>query len=513
MAFRKEPFTGVRWNHYLMSKKSTQTSATLITLLAQSAPSPGRLYANLYRAMRQTILDGHLPSGSRLPSTRTLASDLDLSRNTVESAYAQLEAEGFTERRVGSGTYVRPTAILAKDSFRHARAPRRVLDPKEVFSRRGNMIRLTGGCFEPSVIRPFSGGMPALDAFPIELWQRLCSRRLRSLRGDALGYAKPQGEEKLRTAIAQYVATARGVKCSKDQVLILTSSQQGLELCARLLTDPGDSVWLENPGYLGARNAFVAAGAKIVPVPVDTDGLQVSVGIKRGPKARLAYVTPSHQYPTGVTLTLERRTKLLEWAALAKAWIIEDDYDSEFRYSGHPIAAIHGLGSEERVIYIGTFSKVMFPGLRIAYIILPPSLIDSFVVARTVLDGHTPAFFQSVLADFMDDGHFAAHVRRMRVLYRARRDFLLELAQESLFKWLAFGSSNGGLQIVAYAKSAIADEHLSNKAMRLGLDLPPLSKLYVSGTPRQGWILGFAALTPERISSGSYLFSKVLRGR
>jgi GntR family transcriptional regulator/MocR family aminotransferase len=237
----------------------------------------------------------------------------------------------------------------------------------------------------------------------------------------------------------------------------------------------------------------------------------VAVGIKRAPRARLAYVTPSHQYPTGVTLSLERRIALLRWAAQTKGWIIEDDYDSEFRYNGHPIAAIHGLDSQERVIYIGTFSKVMFPGLRIAYLVLPPALVDSFVTARTVLDGHSSAFFQSVLADFMDDGHFAAHVRRMRLLYRARRDFLQELAQESLFDWITFGAMDGGLQVAAYAKLGIEDQEVSQKAFRQGLDLPTLSRLYVAGPPKQGWILGFAALTPEMISTGSRIFSKILR--
>jgi GntR family transcriptional regulator/MocR family aminotransferase len=494
-----------------VGKKANQTSATLITLLSRSVQRSGPLYASLYRMMRQAILDDYLPAGSRLPSTRTLAGDLNLSRNTVESAYAQLEAEGFTERRVGSGTYVRYNPAAAMESSHRPAVRHRILDPKEALSRRGNMVRLTGGCFEPAIVRPFSGGMPALDAFPVELWQRICSRRLRSLRGDLLGYAKPQGEEKLRTAIAQYLATARGVKCAKEQILILTSSQQGLELCARLLTDSGDQVWLEEPGYLGARNAFMAAGARIVPVPVDSDGLCVAVGIKRAPRARLAYVTPSHQYPTGVTLSLERRIALLRWAAQTKGWIIEDDYDSEFRYNGHPIAAIHGLDSQERVIYIGTFSKVMFPGLRIAYLVLPPALVDSFVTARTVLDGHSSAFFQSVLADFMDDGHFAAHVRRMRLLYRARRDFLQELAQESLFDWITFGAMDGGLQVAAYAKLGIEDQEVSQKAFRQGLDLPTLSRLYVAGPPKQGWILGFAALTPEMISTGSRIFSKILR--
>jgi GntR family transcriptional regulator/MocR family aminotransferase len=480
-------------------------------MLAKSERGQGSLYAAVYRTIRTAILEGHLPSGSRLPSTRILASDLSVSRNTIESAYAQLEAEGFTGRRVGSGTYVQPTALLPKLPNRRRQTPQRILSPKENLSERGNLVRLTGGCPEPRVVRPFSGGVPALDAFPVELWQRLCSRRLRSLGADSLGYANPQGVEGLRTAIAQYVATARGVKCAAEQVIILTSSQQGLDLCVRLLTDPGDSVWLENPGYLGARNAFLAAGAKVVPVPVDADGLQVSAGVKQAPKARLAYVTPSHQYPTGATLSLRRRIELLDWADAAQAWVIEDDYDSEFHYSDRPIAAIQGLDPHQRVIYVGTFSKVMFPGLRIAYMVLPRPLVDSFVTARTVLDGHSSAFFQSVLADFMDNGHFAAHIRRMRLLYRARRDFLLNVAKGSLSKWITFGISDGGLQVLAYAKSAIADETFSKKAEAHGLDLPPLSKLYLSQPVRHGWLVGFAGLTPELIASGSNLFSRLLR--
>ena len=494
-----------------MSKRATQTSAALITMLAESERGQGSLYAAVYRAIRAAILEGHLPGGSRLPSSRILAADLSVSRNTIESAYAQLETEGFTGRRVGSGTWVRPTVLLPKHPNRRNQRLPRILSPTESLSRRGNLIRLTGGCPEPTVVRPFSGGLPALDAFPVELWQRLCNRRLRTLGVDSLGYTNPQGDERLRTAIAQYVATARGVKCTAEQVIILTSSQQGLDLCVRLLTDPGDSVWLEDPGYLGARNAFLAAGAKVTPIPVDADGLQVSTGAKRAPKARLAYVTPSHQYPTGATLSLRRRIELLNWADAARAWIIEDDYDSEFHYSDRPIAAMQGLDPHQRVIYVGTFSKVMFPGLRIAYMVLPSSLVDSFVAARSVLDGHSSAFFQSVLADFMDSGHFAAHIRRMRLLYRARRDFLLDLAKESLSKWITFGVSDGGLQIPAYAKHAIVDGTFSKKAAEHGLDLPPLSKLYLSPPVRHGWLVGFAGLTPASISSGSNLFSRLLR--
>ncbi|MBV8278929.1 MAG: PLP-dependent aminotransferase family protein [Verrucomicrobia bacterium] len=493
-----------------MSKKANQTSAALITILASSKDDGRSLYDNVYRAIRKAILERHLPPGSRLPSTRVLAGDLNVSRNTVESAYAQLEAEGFTRPHVGSGTYVRDVVVQRSGSVQKTAVGRRPMNPQETLSQRGKLIWSTGGCPEPLQVRAFSAGMPALEDFPTEIWQRLCSRRLRSMKGPMLGYGNPQGADQLRSVIAQYLATARGVRCIPEQILILPSSQQGLDLCVRLLADPREMVWLEDPGYLGARNAFLASGATVVPVPVDDEGLQVSVGTKKAPKARLAYVTPSHQYPTGVTLSLNRRIALLDWAEATKAWVIEDDYDSEFHYAGRPVAAIQGLAASDRVIYVGTFSKVMFPNLRIAYMVVPPALIDSFVTGRSLLDGHSPTFFQSVLADFMEGGHFAVHLRRMRLLYRARRDFLLDIARERLSNWLEFGALDGGLQVPAYCKIPINDERFSKRASSVGLELPPISKLYLTEPAKPGWIVGFSALTPTQISSGMDRLSELL---
>ncbi|TFW07513.1 PLP-dependent aminotransferase family protein, partial [Oxalobacteraceae bacterium OM1] len=307
----------------------------------------------------------------------------------------------------------------------------------------------------------------------------------------------------LRTAIAAYLGLSRGVECDAEQVIVLTSSQQALVLIANLLLDPGDAAWLEEPGYRGAHTAFAAAGAAIIPVPVDAHGLQVDAGIAQSPRARLAYVTPSHQYPLGMTLALPRRMALLAWARQADAWIVEDDYDSEFHYEGRPVAAIHGLDRHDRVLYLGTFSKSGFPGLRIAYLVVPKPLVPAFTAARAHLDGHGAPLLQAVLADFMQDGHFMAHVRRMRELYRARRDVLLEEVEQRLGARLQPQACAGGLQVACLLRDQRqSDRRLAGMAEGVGIELPLLSRLYRGEPRRNGFVMGFSALAPGEIREG-----------
>jgi GntR family transcriptional regulator/MocR family aminotransferase len=338
-------------------------------------------YRQIYRQIRDAILERRLQAGERLPSSRTFAAESAIARKTVEEAYAQLEGEGYIVRRAGSGSFVAEIASVERKRGDVRLAGRRAL------SKRGRGIAATTACVEPTSVRAFAAGLPALDAFPIELWQRLVARHARRIDLSSLVYADPAGLPALREAIAAYLGHARGVRCDASQVVIVSSSQQALDLIARLTIDPDDEAWIENPSYPGARAALVASGAKLVPVRVDDDGLDVAHGIEQSARARVAYVTPSHQYPLGKTMSLERRLALLDWARRAEAWVVEDDYDSEFRYDGRPVPAIQGLDSAGRVIYVGTFTKVLYPSLRLAYLVLPSDLVQSFVNARTQIDG------------------------------------------------------------------------------------------------------------------------------
>ena len=484
-----------------------QPAGALLPNLEGPFEAGAPLHLQIYRRIRGAVLGGVLPLGSRLPSTRTLAADLGVSRNTAEEAFSQLEAEGYLVRRVGDGSYV----ALPDSPARPAppRTGRGSAPGGRALSRRGQTIAAASACVEPTVPRPFAAGLPALDAFPFEVWSRLLTRRLRRSGRELLGYGDPAGYGPLREAIVSYLGTARGVTCSPRQVIVLTSSQQALDLAARLLVDPGDEVWMEEPGYLGARSALTAAGARIVPVPVDENGLDVARGEALAPGARLAYVTPSHQYPIGVTLSLERRLALLAWAERAGSWIVEDDYDSEFRYTGRPLAAIQGLDSGGRVLYVGTFTKALFPGLRLAYLVAPEDLVDAFVHARTLMDGHTPTLLQAVLADFLSEGHFGAHVRRMRALYHERRDALLE-ASEELGGRAVLGPVEAGFHATLHLPEGTDDRAVARCAAAQGIEVQPLSSFHVGNVVKPGLVLGFAGLSPEAIRKGMKTLVKVL---
>lgn len=488
-------------------KSSHALSGALLTLLERNNNVPIALSTRVYRAIRAAILDGTLNAGDRLPSTRALAADLAVARSTAETAYTRLEDEGYLIRGVGSGSYV-SGAIKAS----RQRVLKLATADANRLSRRGQQIASMGGCIDARVVRAFSAGMPALDAFPATQWQRLLSRHARQAgdtrrpmraADDWMMYGDQQGHPDLREAIAQYLSLSRGVDCSADDVLVLTSSQQALTLIAMLMLDPGDSIWMEEPGYRGAQAAFSAAGANLVPVPVDDDGIRIDEALHLSPRAKLAYVTPSHQYPLGMTLSLARRLQLTQWARRESGWIVEDDYDSEFHYDSRPIAAIHGLDEHDRVLYIGTFSKVLFPGLRIAYMVLPPALMPAFVTARSQLDGHTAPLSQAVLADFMQQGYFMAHVRRMRTLYRARRDIFMEELQRHLGDRLKAQPTQGGLQTTCLLTDARrSDRRQAGRASERGIDLPLLSRLYLGEQARNGFVMGFSALAPAAIREG-----------
>jgi len=485
-------------------RRPATTPPALVTLGLDGGSSVPR-YRQLYDAIREAILAGRLRPGARLPSTRTLAAQVGSSRNTVLAAFEQLTAEGYLQGKVGAGTTVAatlPDDVLQAEptptSVARARARRNAL------SRRGALILKSRLARAPASggPRPFRMGLPALDAFPFEVWARLVARRWRRVPHQLLDYGDPAGYGPLREAIAVYLREARAVRCEAGQVIIVTGSQQGIDLTARVLFDAGDPVWVEDPGYPGARSALAAAELRIVPVPVDGEGLDVGAGAVRAPAARLVYVTPSHQYPLGVTMSLARRLALLEWARRAGAWILEDDYDSEYRYAGRPLAALQGLDSASCVIYLGTFSKVLFPALRVGYVVVPPELVDAFVAARALIDRHTPSVTQAVLADFIEEGHFARHIRRTRALYAERQAVLVEAAAQSLAGRLRVPPSETGMHLVGWLPPGADDRAASAAAAAAGVAAAPLSAFRLRSRGPGALLLGYAGLGTEEIRDG-----------
>jgi len=315
----------------------------------------------------------------------------------------------------------------------------------------------------------------------------------------------------LREAVAAYLGAARAVRCEPEQVIVVAGAQQALDLAARVLTDAGDSVWVEEPGYLGAKGALAAAGARLVPVPLDEEGLSVEAGARLAPAARLIYASPSHQYPTGVTMSLSRRLALLEWAGRAGAWVLEDDYDSEYRYAGRPLAALQGLDREQRVVYLGTFSKVLFPALRIGYIVVPEDLVDAFRAARSLSDRHSPTVEQAVLADFIVEGHFARHIRRMRALYAERQAALVAAGREELGGLLELRPADAGLHLTGLLPAGVSDREASLAAEARGVEAQPLSAFHLGPARRAGLVLGYAAYDGREIREGARQLAAALQ--
>jgi GntR family transcriptional regulator/MocR family aminotransferase len=473
------------------------------------------LHRQLYDALRQAILDGRLRPGARLPSTRALALELGSSRNTVLAAVEQLTDEGYLAGRVGAGTTVRgalPEVLL------HARpgagVPARSGEAAPRLSRRGALlVRARPGARPGAPARPFRPGAPAYDESVIRRWGQLTARHWGRVSRHLLDYGDPLGFVPLREAIATYLREARAVRCEAEQVMVVSGSQHGLDLATRLLLDPGDRAWIEDPGYLGARGALVAAGARVVPVPVDGEGLEIARALRAAPDARLAYVTPSHQYPLGVTMSLARRLALLDWARARRAWIVEDDYDSEYRYTGRPLASLQGLDRHGRVIYVGTFSKVLFPALRLGYVVVPPSLVDAFAAARGLVDRHPPSVTQAVLAEFIIEGSFARHVRRMRVRYAEQQAALVQAARRDLDGALEVAPTEAGMHLVGWLPSAADDRAMSAAALRAGVEAPPLSAFRLRRVGRGGLLLGYAAWSAEQLREAVTVLADALAAR
>ena len=468
------------------------------------------LHARIQRAIRELILDGALGPGKPLPASRALAKSLGVSRDTIESAYAQLHAEGFIERRVGSGSFV---AEMAEFSAGHRRSKRDALLRNQApnLGKRGSAMFRSGGVREMLMPRPFAPGVPETRSFPLPLWERLQRQVLKEVGTQVLLHGDPQGAEPLRRAIADYVNLERGARATADRVLVLTSSQQAMTLCANMLLDPGERIFIEDPAYYGARKAFDAAGLECVPIRVDGQGVLVEPILDDPRRAKAIFLTPSHQFPTGATLALDRRLALIEWATRNQAWIIEDDYDSEFHYAGKPTACVQGLDPHDRTIYIGTFTKSLFPGLRIGYVVLPPQLVKPMTVARTLLDGHTASIAQLTLARFMEGGHFGAHVRTMRGIYAQRLDVLSGLVRKHLSEFVEPRVPIGGLQMPCVLTCDIPERAAIDAARRVGVELLGLSALHAAGDGKAGFLMGFAAYTPAELEVAARKLANALQ--
>ncbi|AGC43077.1 GntR family transcriptional regulator [Myxococcus stipitatus DSM 14675] len=494
-------------------KRPAAMAATSVVLDASTGAS---LQTQLMEALRAAIVAGRLAPGTRLLSTRAMAEQLDLSRNTVLNAYSRLLEEGYLVGHLGSGTYV--ARELPERVLRSERVGPLPPAPAHTpgISRRGRAVamlpdmRLSVPGIPPSQLA-FRMGTPSIDAFPSDLWGRLLNTRWRRSWGDLLQRAEPAGHPPLRRAVADYLATSRGVRCVPEQVIIVNGAQQAMSLAAQVLLDPGDAAWVEDPGYFAYRGALVAAGATLVPVPVDAEGLDVEAGKRLGPEARLAVVTPAHQFPLGVAMSKARRQALLSWAARSDAWIVEDDYDSEFRYEGRPLLALQGMAPDARVLYIGTFSKVVSPALRVGYLVVPEPLVDAFTAARRFADGHTPVVEQAVVADFLNDGHFSRHVRRMRVLYGRRQEALVEAASRELRGRLDVSPLHTGMHLVGWLPEGEDDRAATARVLQAGVLTQPLSAFRVQSQGRGALLLGYACVPEERIPEGVRMLARALR--
>lgn len=483
---------------------SLNASAPVWTVFAPDRSSTETLQDQVYAFFRDAIAEGRLLPGQRLPSTRGLARENRLGRNTVAIAFDRLLAEGYVETRSGVGTVVAEDLVDLPMVGSTLVAALPVATDQSTLPRPSGRARSVSAMpvHEPAPAPIFlSPGYPAVEAFPFATWGRLASQFWRSEPAHLLGYQDPQGYLPLRVAISEYLHTARGIAATPDRILVTSGSQQAVDLVTRALLEAGDKVCIEDPGYIGLKGAITASGALLAPAPVDESGLVVAKARDNGAGTRLAIVTPTHQFPTGATLSLARRLELLRWASEDGVWILEDDYDSEFRYEGRPLSALHSLDPDGRVIYAGTFSKVLAPAIRLGYLVAPSSLMPLLRRLRAHVDRHPPIDSQAVLARFIDEGHFGGHVRRMRLLYRDRRDALVAALTEVFPDFGALPPPSSGMHLMFPLPPEIADTEVSERARNIGISCPPLTAYCQMPTARNGLLLGFAGLDPALATS------------
>lgn len=485
------------------------------------------LNRQLYEELRRAILSCRLKPGEKVPSTRRLAESLGVSRATVTQSYEQLISEGYLQAAIGSGTTVcaqLPDELLLTAPLNgvtsRPKASHRIgaSEPLVNLSRYGKSLDDSQPLEapEPARLINFKTGRPALEEFPMGHWRRLLLRHCRSDRVEMLDYASSlRGEPELRAAIANYVSRSRAVRCNADQIIIINGSQQAIDLITKVLIDPADTVAVENPGYLGARRAFLAQGAELLPIPVDEQGIVVEklaskLKAKSNKPVKLVYVTPSHQFPSGAVLPLARRLEMIKWAESTGAMIIEDDYDSEFRYGSRPIPALQGLAETDNVIYVGTFSKVLFPALRIGYLIVPESLARVFARARWIADRQTPTLEQRALADFIVEGHLERHLRRMRTLYDQRRQALVCAIEQHFGDAAQVLGENAGMHLMMRLHTDLNDEEVVSLAADAGVGLVSAKIYYLGESPSNEFVLGYAGLSERKIREGIRRLAKAL---
>ena len=505
--------TPPRARPYALAMTRVAAGRTLTIMLTPSSAVP--LHRQIYALIRDGVLGERLKAGQPLPSTRALAGDLGVSRSTIVLAYDQLRAEGYLTSRRGGVTRV--ADAIPERLLRSADPPARAAPPKLPRPLSMSALEMRDGfglrhalLAQSRPPRAFRSGVPALDAFPIDAWTRSVSAALRRMPPRAMSYGDTFGVRALREAVADYLAAARDVRCTAEQVMITGGSQQALSLCATVLLDRGDAVWLEDPFYPGARGVFELKRAKIVAVGVDAEGLVVDEGRRLAPDARAAFVTPSRQQPLGVTMSLARRLALLAWAREARSWIIEDDYDSEFRFTSRPLTALQGLDRDESVIYTGTFSKVMFPSLRLAYAVIPDALHDAFQTARYLADIHPAYLEQAALAEFMRSGAFERHVRRMRTMYGERMHALVRAADKYLGGRVRVPAADAGMTLVAWLRDDDDDVRVADAIRRAGVDVGALSAQAAAHRVSPGLLLGYSGARPAEIDDGVRAIARAL---
>jgi GntR family transcriptional regulator / MocR family aminotransferase len=474
----------------------------------------GPLYRRLGQALKSAIRSGRLTQGARLPSSRALADDLGVSRNTVMLAYEQLMAEGYLVSRDRA-----TTSVAAGTPPPAPRPSRPGVERRPRLSTYGRRLTQDLGlppsttyASRPELRYDFRYGRPWMQQFPHEVWRRLLAARARRASIDAFGYGPPEGLAPLRAALADYLARSRGVVCDAEQIVIVNGSQQGIDLTARVLLDAGDGVVMEEPHYPGARLVYEALGARLIGVPVDRDGLDTTRLPAPSAGVRLASVTPCHQFPTGVIMPVARRQALLEWASRANAWILEDDYVSEFRYEGRPLEALQALDHEGRVIYLGTFSKTLFPALRVAYLVVPRTLVPVFVAAKWMTDRYTAMLGQEALTDFITSGHFERYLRRARAGNAARRRVLIGALRRHLGDRVEIVGDNAGVHLLVWLNDVRADEvgAIIAGAARAGVGVYPVTSFFFTPPRRAGLLFGYAALSEAEIRVGIERFAGVV---
>lgn len=463
------------------------------------------LFRQVYRQLRDTVTKGVLKPGSKLPSTRDLSLRLGVARMVVVTAFEQLMAESVIVGRRGSGSYV--SSDLPPDvAFARAPGQRSRAGPQSM------PVTLRDGFREHTALhddRPFATGRTLLDPRSAAVWRKLTQRAVRALGPVDLGYADPRGSAELRHAVSAYLESARGVNADPDQIIITSGTQQAIDLAIRVVLKRDDEAWVENPGYSLTAQALTAAGVILRPVAVDQHGIDVAAGVRAAAKARAAFVTPSHQFPTGVVMSMARRMELLAWAKSAGAWIIEDDYASEFRYSGKPLSSLQGLDTSGRVIYVGTLNKVLFPGLRLGYLVAPAGLTEAMIEARYLMDRQPASLTQAMVTAFMTEGHVITHLRRTRTAYAAQRDALAAALKRHGGDFFDVAVPDQGLHLVAYLKRHRSDIQFEALARSKGVIVRAMSRLYLAGRPRQALMLGFSGFPVETIGPAAAKLAKI----